>query len=231
MTPEDVNAARQRQQAADRAETERKAHAAKLAANRARDQWQRASDGGTSGYLDRKQITPEGVRFDSDCTVLVPMFQYTDTIRLVGLQKITPDGAKRFNKGMEKKGAAYLLGDIGNDDKVAMIAEGYATARSIRMATDEAIPLLICFDAGGILSAARYLRERHPDLHVLICADDDWKIEQRLRDCLVEDFDYSGELVLGGDAVRVETRTPVHAVRRAQTGQWRRRVYRTDDLE
>jgi predicted P-loop ATPase/phage/plasmid primase-like uncharacterized protein len=213
LTPEDVSAARQRQQAADRAEAEKKIHAAKLAANRARDQWQTASDDGTSRYLDRKQITPEGVRFDSEGTVLVPMFQYADSIRLVGLQKITSDGTKRFNKGMEKKGAAYLLGELGADDKVAMIAEGYATGRSIRMATDEAIPLSICFDAGGILSAARYLRDTHPDLHVLICADDDWKIEQRLRECLVGEFGYSGELAIGGDAVRIETKNTWYTMR------------------
>ncbi|REG58972.1 putative P-loop ATPase [Paraburkholderia sp. BL6669N2] len=213
LTQEDVNAARQRQHAAERAEAEKKAQAAKLAANRARDQWHKANDDGVSAYLDRKQITPEGVRFDAEGTLLVPMFQYTDTIRLVGLQKITPDGAKRFNKGMEKKGATYLLGDIGGDDKVAMIAEGYATARSIRMATNEAIPLVVCFDAGGILSAGRHLRERHPDLHVLVCADDDWKIDQRLRDCLLEDFGYSGELVPGGDAVRVETRNTWYMLR------------------
>src|SRR6266702_1198985 len=116
-----------------------------MAANRARDQWQQAHDEGTSGYLKRKHVTPEGVRFDTEGTTLVPMFQYADGIRLVGLQKITPDGAKRFNKGMEKKGAAFLLGDIGSDDKVAMISEGYATGRSIRMATEEAIPLSVCF--------------------------------------------------------------------------------------
>jgi putative DNA primase/helicase len=220
LTQEDVNAARQRQQAADRADAEKRAQAAKLAANRARDQWQRAGDEGASAYLDRKQITAEGVRFDAEGTLLVPMFQYADGIRLVGLQKITPDGAKRFNKGMEKKGAAYLLGEIGDDDKVAMIAEGYATARSIRMATGEAIPLAICFDAGGILSTARYLRDRHPDLHLLICADDDWKIEQRLRECLADEFGYTGELKIGGDAVRVETRN---------TWYMMRAVFRRDD--
>lgn len=213
LTQEDVNATRQRQQAAERAEAEKKEQAAKLAANRARDQWQKASDDGGSAYLERKQITAEGVRFDAEGMLLVPMFQYADSIRLVGLQKITPDGAKRFNKGMEKKGATYLLGEIGGDDKVAMVAEGYATARTIRMATDEAIPVSICFDAGGILSAARYLRGAFPDLHLLICADDDWKIEQRLRDCLVEDFGYSGKLVLGGEAVRVETKNTWYMLR------------------
>jgi len=213
LTPEDVSAARQRQETAERAEAEKRVHAAKMAANRARSQWQKACDEGSSAYLERKQITPEAVRFDTDGTLLVPMFQYADGIRLVGLQKITPDGAKRFNKGMEKRGTSFLLGDIATDDRVAMIAEGYATGRSIRMATNEAVPLSVCFDAAGIMPAARYLRDTYPDLHLLICADDDWKIEQRLREHLADEFGYSGEMAIGGAAVRVETKNTWYMVR------------------
>ncbi|MDR6482898.1 VapE domain-containing protein [Paraburkholderia terricola] len=213
LTPEDIDAARQRQEAAERIEAEKRVHAAKMAANRARSQWHKARDEGASAYLERKQITPEAVRFDDEGTVLVPMFQYADGIRLVGLQKITPDGAKRFNKGMEKKGASFILGDIAADDRVAMIAEGYATGRSIRMATDEAVPLSVCFDAGGIMPAARYLRDTYPDLHLLICADDDWKIEQRLREHLADEFGYGGELVIGADPVRIETKQTWYMVR------------------
>ena len=213
LTSEDIDAARRRQEVAERIEAEKRAHAAKMAANRARSQWHQASDEGSSAYLERKQITPEAVRFDSDGTLLVPMFQYGDGIRLTGLQKITPDGAKRFNKGMEKKGTSFLLGDIEVDDRVAMIAEGYATGRSIRMATSEAVPLSVCFDAGGIMPAARYLRDTYPELHLLICADDDWKIEQRLREHLAEEFGYGGELEIGGAAVRVETKHTWYMVR------------------
>ncbi|MEN8502034.1 MULTISPECIES: VapE domain-containing protein [Paraburkholderia] len=198
-----------------------------MAANRARSQWHQARDEGASAYLERKQITPEAVRFDDEGTLLVPMFQYADGIRLVGLQKITPDGAKRFNKGMEKKGASFILGDLAADDRVAMIAEGYATGRSIRMATDGAVPLSVCFDAAGILPAARYLRDTCPDLHLLICADDDWKIEQRLREHLADEFGYDGELVIGADAVRIETKQTWYRVR----AQFRRDDHGVDFIE
>ncbi|NIF80152.1 virulence protein E [Paraburkholderia sp. Cy-641] len=213
LSPEDVAATKARQDAVARDEERKRQQAAKLAANRAREQWHAARDEGESAYLTRKQITAEAVRFAVDGDLYVPMFNYADGYRLVGLQKITPTGAKRFNKGMEKKGASFLLGDIGADDKVAMLAEGYATGRSIRMATDEAIPLLVCFDAGGILQAARYLRGTNPDLHLLICADDDWKIEQRLFDFLKTDFGYTGEFRLGEPAVRIETRHTWYMVR------------------
>src|SRR5471030_1494456 len=213
LSPEDIAATRARQEAAEREEERKRTQAAKLASNRARQQWQNARDDGASAYLDKKQITPEGVRFDADGTLLVPMFQYADGYRLVGLQKITPDGAKRFNKGMEKKGAVFLLGAIEQGDSVAMIAEGYATGRSIRMAIDDKIPLAVCFDAGGILSAGRYLRDTYPDIHLLICADDDWKIEQRLRDHLAEEYGFVGELQIDGEPLRIECKNTWYVAR------------------
>ncbi|RKT99015.1 virulence protein E [Burkholderia sp. Nafp2/4-1b] len=205
---------RRRQEAADREQAERDARQAKLAANRARDQWNRAAEHGKSTYLERKRISAEGVRFDADGTIFVPMFQYDDVgeLHLVGLQKITPDGAKRFNKGMEKKGASCLLGAVSADDQVVLVAEGYATARSIRMALDHAFAVDVCFDAGGILPAVRRLRATYPDVHVLICADDDWKIEQRMREWLADEFAFRGELELGADPVRIEAKNTWYMV-------------------
>ncbi|KVD59444.1 VapE domain-containing protein [Burkholderia ubonensis] len=204
---------RRRQEAIEREQAERDARQAKLAANRAHDQWGRADERGSSAYLDRKKITPEGVRFDEDGTMFVPMFQYgDDEPRLVGLQKITPDGAKRFNKGMQKKGAAYLLGDVAADDRMVLVAEGYATGRSIRMATREAFALSVCFDAGGILPAVQHLRAAHPDVHILVCADDDWKIEQRMREWLAEEFAFAGELVYEASPIRIEAKNTWYMV-------------------
>ena len=211
--PEDLAATRARQAELDREDERKRLHAAKMASNRARQQWQHAFEDGESAYLIRKQITPEGVRFDAEGTLLVPMYQYgAGEPRMVGLQKVTPDGAKRFNKGMEKKGAEFRIGEITVDDKIVMLAEGYATGRSIRMATDAQIPLSVCYDAGGILPAARALRAAYPDIHILICADDDWKIEQRLREHVAADYGYSGELVIGADAIEIEAKNTSYSL-------------------
>ncbi|WP_186047396.1 VapE domain-containing protein [Burkholderia gladioli] len=197
---------RRRQEVAEREESERAARQAQLAANRARSQWDRASDVGASAYLERKQITPEGVRFDADGTMFVPMYRYEAEGRLVGLQKITPNGEKRYNKGMEKKGTSRLLGSIGAEDKMVLVAEGYATGRSIRMATREAFAVSVCFDAAGIQSAVQGLRAAFPAVHILVCADDDWKIEQRLREWLVEEFGFRGELTYGASPIKIEAK-------------------------
>lgn len=213
LPPDVLAETRRRQEATERAEEEKRRNAAKLAANRARQQWGEAAEEGTSAYLERKQITAEGVRFAEDGTLFVPLLRYTvDDVRMVGLQKITPDGAKRFNKGTEKKGAECRLGTLSGDDKIVMVAEGYATGRSIRMATDEAIPLSVCIDAGNIMSAARALRDAYPDVHILICADDDWKVEQQMRGWLADKLGYRGDLVVGADPVAIEHRGVVHHV-------------------
>ncbi|RQR37841.1 VapE domain-containing protein [Burkholderia sp. Bp9142] len=219
LPPDVLEETRRRQAQTERAEMEKRQQAAKLAANRAWDQWAHAADVGESQYLERKQITPEGVRFADDGTIYVPMWRHSaDGARMVGLQKITPDGAKRFNKGTEKKGAECRLGASSADDKVVMVAEGYATARTIRMATDDAIPVSVCFDAGNIMLAAQALRDAYPDVHILICADDDWKVEQQMRNWLADKLGYSGDLVIGADPVGIEHRGTVHRVS-AEIGQ------------
>ncbi|MBY4866768.1 virulence protein E [Burkholderia anthina] len=219
LPPDVLAETRRRQEATERAEEEKRRNAAKLAANRARQQWGDALEDGASAYLERKQITAEGVRFAEDGTLYVPLLQYTvDGARMVGLQKITPDGAKRFNKGTEKKGAECRLGTSSADDKVVMIAEGYATARTIRMATDSAIPVSVCFDAGNIMLAAQALRDAYPDVHILICADDDWKVEQQMRNWLGDKLGYAGDLVVGADPIEIQHRGIVHSVS-AEIGQ------------
>ncbi len=132
------------------------------------------------------------------------MIVYEAEPRLVGLQKITPDGAKRFNKGMEKIGAACRLGEIPLDGRLSVVVEGYATGRSIRMATNEAVPVVVAFDAGGLLPAARLIRAAHPDQHLLFCADDDWAVEQRLQGYLADEYGYNDRI--GVDPVRVEAK-------------------------
>ncbi|SDV47928.1 VapE domain-containing protein [Chitinasiproducens palmae] len=200
MTQDERDALQRREREAAEKEAEQKAASAQRAATRARQQWTSANKEGHSPYLERKRITAETVRFDADGQILVPMLRY-DTGDLVGLQKITPDGAKRFNKGVGKRAAACRLGDLGADDRIALVTEGYATARSVRMSTDDSVPVFVCFDAGNLAPAAAAIRARHPDLHLLFCADDDWMIERRLRDEVSERFGLADSLPLDGAAV------------------------------
>jgi len=160
------------------AEEAKRAERAQFAANRARQQWHAANRVGGSPYLQRKQVTPEpALRFMADGTVLVPMLRYDGQPRLMGLQKIAPDGAKRFNAGMAKEGTACRLGKPPTDGDVIVITEGLATALSIRMALERRTTVYVAFDCLSLLPAARILRALYPSSRILFAADDDYMTE------------------------------------------------------
>lgn len=176
----------------ERIEREKREDRARRAANRAHEQWRGAFTADQmrkwldehgdpqrplSEYLLRKGVNPEGCRFLTDGTVLVPMLHYdaTDSAKLAGLQKIAPDGLKRFNKGMAMEGAACRLGEPPTDGDVILITEGYATGLSLREAVNRFVPVFLAFNAGNLKPVAERLRARYPLSPIVFCADDDWK--------------------------------------------------------
>ncbi len=180
-------------------EKKKRADRARFASLRAHAQWKQARATGDSPYLKKKGVEGDvGLRYTSDGTLLVPMIRYDvkeedandpkpdAPQRLVGLQKISPDGEKRFNKGMAKEGAACRIGQKAKDGQPILITEGLATALSIRMAVERAHPVFVAFDAGNLAPVARILRKLFPNSPILFCADDDAYLEaqlnKRLRD-------------------------------------------------
>ncbi len=192
ISPEERAAAETRQREVEAREAHKRERLARFAANRARKQWDSASTPLTAvmvPYLEAKGVIPERVRRLEDGTLLVPMVRYRlEGNELVGLQKIAPDGSKRFNRGMEKAGASLRLGDIEAGTPLAIICEGYATGCSIRMATERAVPVVVTFDAGNIKPVVVALREQYPNLRLLLAADDDYQLEQRYAAWLDDEF-------------------------------------------
>lgn len=168
--------------AAEKREAEKRKEAARLAVARTIRQLKAAVDEGQSAYLQRKGVKPEGCRFMTDQEwagwIIIPLYRFdTDPPRLVGSQKIAPDGTKRFNGGMEKVGAAALLGDMPANGDAIFICEGYATGGSIRAAVEYGSAVFVALDAGNLIHVVRLLRGRFPDSPIVVCADDDWRTE------------------------------------------------------
>lgn len=143
------------------------------AAQRARAGWGKCLPVGESEYLKRKGVEAFGVRFSELGNMVIPMLDTNGQIH--GLQVIYAqkkgDRDKDFwPKGLAKKGHFFLIGGI--PDKVLLIAEGYATAASLHMATGH--PVVVAFDAGNLLPVAQALHERYRRTKILICADDDY---------------------------------------------------------
>lgn len=150
------------------AEAKARAELASEAAKRSRDIWRGLSDSAASAYLSRKQVRGYGVRFARDGVVVVPLQNVAGL--LVGLQFIQADGSKRFITGTQKLAAWHLIGTVSAEHPL-VLAEGYATAASVHMATGW--PVAVCFDCGNLLPVGQALKDLYPDTQLLIAGDDD----------------------------------------------------------
>ncbi|WEE76468.1 DUF927 domain-containing protein [Comamonas testosteroni] len=166
---------RQRQQAEDAAiQATQEAAAVEAAA-----QWASASETGSSAYLERKGVQGFGVRYGADGWLLVPLRDGDG--RLWNVQRIAPvkpaRGTDKFlGKGGRKSGLWHVLGDLAGA-AVVLVAEGYATAASLHMAT--AWPVVVAFDAGNLMHVAKALQARHAGALVVVCGDDDTGTQAR----------------------------------------------------
>lgn len=116
-------------------------------------------------YLQRKQIRGFGVR-QLNGALVVPARDAAG--RLHTLQFITADGAKRFLTGGRIAGCYYAMGRVRD---AVLVAEGFATAAAIFMATGQATA--VAFNCGNMLAVARALRAKFPGARIVLCADDD----------------------------------------------------------
>jgi phage/plasmid primase-like uncharacterized protein len=165
MSPEDrtrleqVVAARTKKAEADRAQ----------AIAHARARWDRAEPANADHpYLKRKGVDPWGLRQESG-RLLVPIFAGGD---LVSVQAIGRDGDKKYHPGAPTTGGSYQIDGAGD---TFIIAEGFATAATLRQATGSTV--IVAFTAHNLEAIARSVREREPDKTIIIAADDDCATE------------------------------------------------------
>ena len=89
---------------------------------------------------------------------------------LHSLQFIGADGGKWFLPDGRVSGCYYSIGNP-KDSAALCIAEGFATGATIHEATG--YPVAVAFNAGNLESVARAMRQRFPEIPLIICADDD----------------------------------------------------------
>lgn len=145
-----------------------RADLARDAARRAKEIWAGLVDIAPCAYLDRKGVRAFGTKFARDGVLVVPV---TNEAGLkVGLQFISPDGSKKFLTGTVKAGAFHLIGIVAQEMPL-VLAEGYATAASIHMATGW--PVVVCFDCGNLGLVSQVMRRMYPTVRLIIAGDDD----------------------------------------------------------
>ena len=129
-------------------------------------------------YMQSKgiQVHP-GVYTDNEKKLTcIPATDNNGTLWTV--QYIAENGTKRFAKDSRKEGCFHVLGGIEKlaDVPVIVIAEGYATAATIKEATE--LPAVVsAFDSGNLKSVAKALHEQYPHTPIIVAADDDKHLE------------------------------------------------------
>jgi phage/plasmid primase-like uncharacterized protein len=126
--------------------------------------WEAAPEVLVHPYLEKKGISALGLRLHQG-RLLIPMRDSSGVIQ--SYQTIAADGEKRFLSGGAKKGNFFT---IPGEGKTA-VAEGYATAASIHMATGWTV--LVAFDAGNLRPVAEAWKKEHPSGEIVICGDND----------------------------------------------------------
>lgn len=121
-------------------------------------------------YLVQKSIKPYYLR-QSGGALLVPLFAYD---LLMNLQRIYPNGSKRFLSGGKVKGCYSLIGNL-EPGQPLYVAEGWATGATIHAHTGFAVACAM--NAGNLLKVGYQLQRYYPDSDLIIAGDDDRQTE------------------------------------------------------
>lgn len=155
-----VEAARAQSRAERRAEHEARAL-------EARREWAAADQADPLfPYLTEKCVKPHNLR-QAGRLLLVPLFDAFGM--LWNVQRIAPDGTKRFRPG-RAGGLFSPIGDLTNPARL-LICEGWATGATLHDETGH--PVLCAMNAGNLLPVATAARAAWPGADLLICADND----------------------------------------------------------
>lgn len=119
-----------------------------------------------SGYLSRKGCQPHNVRQSGD-VLLIPLCVGK---RLVNLQRIWPDGTKRFLAGGRVTGCYSPIGVLEPGEPL-YICEGWATGATIHEHNGAAVACAM--NAGNLFAVGDYLRRSYPDNPLIVAGDDD----------------------------------------------------------
>ncbi|MGD9950247.1 MAG: zincin-like metallopeptidase domain-containing protein [Desulfobulbus sp.] len=163
-----------------KAEREQQIHEQRVKAKkRAYAKWMNAEPSNEHIYLRNKGVEGYGLKQDNRGNLLIPGFDLR-TGHIQTLQWIEPNGAKRFESGCPQHGAALVIPSPEHlDDGEILLAEGYATAASIHMATGQTV--VAAFTAHNLQPVGEILREQYPDAEITICADNDHHLVEQIN--------------------------------------------------
>ena len=171
VSQEEMEASRRRMEEAQaRREAERQAADAEAVRQAQADYGMAQPADPNHPYLLKKGIPPLGlVRQDAQGSLLAPLYGPSGGVE--GVQRIAPDGSKKFPWGLAKKGRFGFVGNGNGDLSAMLVCEGFATGGSLHMATG--MPVLCAMDCGNVIPACETWTASHPGTRFIFCADND----------------------------------------------------------
>lgn len=145
-----------------------------------------------ASYLKRKGILPvvdfglSDIRWALDCdsgkyALFVPI-RSVETQKIINVQKIFPDGEKRYLSSTEGAkplidGGVFIVRKFRGNRPVICLCEGVATAYSVAQLVDDDVGVVACFDAGNMTRTAHVLLKlnglQEHNAILVVCADND----------------------------------------------------------
>lgn len=158
-----------------RREQEQRLNRQQKAALKALQYWQAAVPASPEHpYLTRKQIAPHGLRQHGK-HLLVPLQSLSGA--LVNVQRIAPDGSKRFWPGALVSGAFHVMGSLKSYGR-AYLCEGFATGATLFEHYEQADAVVCAMNAGNLKPVAMALHHLYgPNLELIVAGDDDRETE------------------------------------------------------
>lgn len=144
--------------------------------------WETLEERGASPYLDRKKISGDlGIRYrELGQYIYVPVRDIDG--KIWSLEEINAEGKKLSFPGGRKVGGFHIIGTLG---ETIYLAEGFATAASIHLATGNGC---ICtFGTGQFKAVAGIFRKHYPDKKIVICGDLNHPSKKSASEKLAED--------------------------------------------
>ena len=127
-------------------------------------------------YLKNKKISLGNAlvnNYGGQSRLVIPLTDFIPSNHsefiIKALQFIDKDGNKRFSGSF--KGLFYVASDYGRSKDVIVIAEGYATARSIAESTTFCV--IAAMSACNLKNVVEEISEQLPDSRIVIAADND----------------------------------------------------------
>ena len=121
--------------------------------NEAQTYWDQAEDCPSHPYADNKGLDTIGLKKYKG-RLLIPAYNVAGAMS--SIQEITKDGKKKFLQDCTMSGCWYTIAGDG----VLVVAEGWATAKSIHLATGHTA--IVAFSSSGFMTVPPLLREKYP---------------------------------------------------------------------